>query len=833
MSFVDQAWNAHAQEAPNIIIEEIAWAGSNFSIADEWIELANLGNATATIGGYALHDVVDPDRIITIPDGAEIPPFGTYLIANYAETDMKSALMTPVQLVTTSVSLSNSKLGLELRNALGTPIDRAGNGETPSAGSSGSFASMIRTNATSSGDQADSWIAATTSSNWKVDILNKGTPGVCDLCEAPSPTGSTISTEEVSASVNTSTASEIVATSTDPVAQEATSTPAMSETAISTTTTPSVTEIVIPRAYVTFSEIVSNPLSGKEWIELRFNEGITMTDRTLHIYDAKGRIATIATSTPLTIAPYLIISLSSAKLNNGGESISLREGDTNAIIETTSVPELEKGQSWAKHPETDSWKQTETITPAAENIIYTTPPKTASSSSPVSTAPITSVATSTSTTQTTATSSTSVAVTLTNSSATRIVVRLSETVSNPSSGPEWVELLFADGTTSTDRELILKDGQGIIARIPARTMLTASPYLLVPLTSARLNNSGDALTLAETDGIVLDATEIPALTKNESWAKHPSAHTWHVTTMLTPGTQNTFDTDISDTEMQMSTNESEISSDAVDEIMSAAESLTTETVASSKSSSSKKSDVITPHPFADMFDTSLNSSRVRVSGTVGSVHRLFGSSHVFVLLAEDGRGLLVYLPKHLNVPPMGSSVQVNGTLSSTYQGPELRMKTTDVWMTVPTSTPPTPRIVDLLAPGSEDAWSLVTIEGTVQTVTASALTIETADGIVVTTSVPSAANVRTKRFQKDDRMQITALLNIRKETPTVVIRSPDDITLLSHAEGTVTLPSAQKSNGLPDWIPFVAAGGAVLATGTSKRVREYVKKKKLQKMVKP
>ncbi len=516
-------------------------------------------------------------------------------------------------------------------------------------------------------------------------------------------------------------------------------------------------------------------------------------------------------------------------MNNDGESLSLRETD-GGIIEATAIPEIEKGRSWARDPHTDAWSETETITPGAENVISITMPQTDSASATKTAASsIANINTSTAP----ATTSTTVGVsnaTSTTSSAPRISVRLSEAVSNPLSGPEWVELFFADGATSTDRELLLKDAQGTIARIPAHTALTASPYLIAPLSSARLNNGGDALTLTETNGVVLDATEIPSLAKGESWAFHSTAREWHIASMLTPGAQNQFDEDaIADTDEQTSP-ANDPSSDLISEIMSVAEQSNAENSSSGDvKTSSKKSDAITPYPFSDMFNSSLNGSRVRVSGTVGSVHRLFGASHVFVLLAEDGRGLMVYLPKHLNVPAFGSTVQVNGTLSATYQGPELRMKTTDVWMTMATGTPPVPRTVDLLAPGSEDAWSLTNVEGTVKAVSASSLSIETADGVDVTVSIPSAANIRAKRFQKDDKISVTALLNIRKETPTIVVRSADDVTLISHAEGTVTPPSEGKKTGLPDWIPFIAAGGAIAATGTSKRLREYVKRKRLAK----
>jgi hypothetical protein len=226
-------------------------------------------------------------------------------------------------------------------------------------------------------------------------------------------------------------------------------------------------------------------------------------------------------------------------------------------------------------------------------------------------------------------------------------------------------------------------------------------------------------------------------------------------------------------------------------------------------------------------------TRVRVIGTVGSVPRLFGSLHGFVLLGEDGRGVLVRMPAHLHTPPFNATVRVMGTLKTTDRGPELSMKTSDVWMSIATTTPPLPRTVDLLVPGTEDAWSLITASGTVQR-TNTASFVLTIDDVDVTIQVPPAVGYRVKRLVKGDIVRVTGLLDLRKDAPVVIPRMAEDIVLTAHAPTSVAAPATptSQSRGLPDWTPFAAAGGAVLMTGATKHLRELLKKRRLQLLMK-
>ncbi|MFA5130021.1 MAG: lamin tail domain-containing protein [Patescibacteria group bacterium] len=736
---------ARAQTS-QVVIEEIAWAGSSASTADEWIELANLGSATTTIGGWSLHGAGTSERVIYLPPDAEIPPYGTYLISNYAMSDASSALNTDVQLATTTVSLSNSALGIELVDASGNLIDRAGNGSVPLAGSTKPFATMQRASSTLSGDQSSAWTSATTSVNFKNDVVDLGTPGICDLCIITDQSDNAIvvsdeMTSDTLIDEMNASSTDLLADATSTFIDEMTDQITSDTAAMTDLETTSTEEIIAFNATdvafnattsIALSEVVSNPPSGHEWVELFFDGDATSTDRDLLLYDSENKIATIPAGTALTLPHFLVYFISSSKLNNDGDAISLRETN-GTVINETPIPALNKGEALAKDID-DTWSLTVTPTPGADNVITPRPVTT---------------------------------------NTTQII-----TITSPSNS------MVPNKTESGEQKAV--SGKK----------------------TAATNSTSTAASLAK-------STKVAKTTKSTASKSTTS------TTSTSVGTKTTKKT-------------STIASNTTTSTKMATKKVASN--ATTKKSASSIALNANSYTFTDMFDPSFNAARVRVSGTVATPSRFFGATHAFILLNEDGRGVIVYLPKHLNVPTLGSSVNVEGTISSTYLGPEIHMKTTDVWMSVATTTAPKPRTVDFLMPSAEDAWSLVTVDGTVTTVGASSVQIVTDDGIDVTIPIPTVVGFRTKRLKKDDRIRVTGLLNIKKDTPTIMPPSADDISIIAYAPNTTetisaTSTHAATSTGLPNWIPFASAAGAVGATGAGKRLRELIRKRKLKMMM--
>ncbi len=733
---------------PHVLIEEVAWAGSSASLADEWIELANIGDATATIGGWSLRGAGEGNRTIFLPSDAEIRPGGTYLIANYPERDSRSAVSSTIAVATTTISLSNAALGIELRDAAGMTMDRAGNGGAPFAGTSGStFASMIRASSTAIGDAAEGWTTATTSHGFKEGVLDAGTPGFCDTCTIASndlmshedpetvvddilspqddpndplcreTTGTADASETICHEsdaeadliddVATSTISET--TSTDTVLDSTTSTDDIVND--EATSTPSETDVDPPPPLtVALNEIVSNPDSGDEWIELTLPLSATGTDRTLLLYDGQGKITTIPTGTPVTASGFLVITLPSPKLNNSGDEVSLRD-PTGAILERVVFGALAKGTSWAKDVSDadDVWRTTTALTLGAPNF-FPIP-------IPVTVTPITSPA-----------------------------------------------VIIITPPTTTVATTTTKKGTSTKTTTPKKSTpskISATTTLQIPTTTSTKKTVTKKTTASTT--------------ATKSLATAPAKKTTSKTTAAKP---------------------------------------------------------IIPLSFDAMFDNPSDSIRARITGITGSVAKLFGSTNAFVLLSEDGRGLIVYLPKHLHVPQLGSTVRLTGTLKVTAKGPELHMGTHDVWISLATSTPPVTRDVDFLALAEEDGWSLTTVEGVVRTINLTSFAIDADDGTPIIINTPAIIGFRTKRLAKGDRIRAIGFADPRKATPTLLARNGEEITILDHAKGTVTPPasaSATTTGGqVPGWAPFGAAGGAIVATGAGKRLKEILQKKKLK-----
>ncbi|MDP6561861.1 MAG: lamin tail domain-containing protein, partial [Candidatus Peribacteraceae bacterium] len=150
-------------EAPKVrsrvVISEVMWAGSEISSADEWLEIANISDEEINLEGWTITKrASDGGNVVMIsfPEDAIIGVGELYLIANY-DTD-QSTLETSPDLVTTAVSLSNTKLYLQLIDTEGEVIDAVDDGVgAPFAGGKTPFVSMERIDLFASGEDRENW----------------------------------------------------------------------------------------------------------------------------------------------------------------------------------------------------------------------------------------------------------------------------------------------------------------------------------------------------------------------------------------------------------------------------------------------------------------------------------------------------------------------------------------------------------------------------------------------------------------------------------------------------------------------------------------------------
>ena len=219
--------------ASPLVIGEVNWAGSSLSTADEWIELWNLGTDPIQLNGYKLVGA-GGENGINFGTKDLIASNGTFIIANYRADEPKSALTVTPQVVTTTVSLPNDKLRLQLFDANGTVVDSVGDEKMPSAGASLPVkTSMIRTDPAMDGATKDAWKDAGEAMNLKSGITDLGTPGFMDfIAMTPTPSPPAPDPEETPPTIEEPTA-------TEPVIEQATST---NEFAEATTTTEEIIE---------------------------------------------------------------------------------------------------------------------------------------------------------------------------------------------------------------------------------------------------------------------------------------------------------------------------------------------------------------------------------------------------------------------------------------------------------------------------------------------------------------------------------------------------------------------------------------------------------------
>ncbi len=322
-------------DAPAVIISEIGWAGSSLSNADEWLELTNVSDSPIDISGWAIIGAASSGGTIILPEGSSVAAHNTFLIANYDQSHEKSLLSVQPDYVTTSVSLSNSRLSLILSDNGGTTIDRAGDGGAPFAGGTsgaggdvdGQFASMVRLNL-NDGTFETSWGEGSPPTPGEVEEWLLSTPEEIEDVEELEGKGAVETEEE-----------------TDVEEEEEEEEEEEAETSKQQ-------PVFYPQGTLVINEIVSSPESGQdEWIEIYnpYNNVINLTG--WRIREGSGK----TTELPdyyFGWDQFVLVTNPNGKLNNSGDLIELIDPHGNIIdrVEygTKDIPAPKKGEALAR-----------------------------------------------------------------------------------------------------------------------------------------------------------------------------------------------------------------------------------------------------------------------------------------------------------------------------------------------------------------------------------------------------------------------------------------------------------------------------------------------------
>ena len=112
----------------DILINEIAWAGSLTSAYDEYIELINLRERDFYLAGWRIENASGSGSPLVF--SGRISSGGVFLIANYHKDSPKTAITGAAHIVEAGLSLPNSCCGpFVLKNTQGVVFDTVGDGE--------------------------------------------------------------------------------------------------------------------------------------------------------------------------------------------------------------------------------------------------------------------------------------------------------------------------------------------------------------------------------------------------------------------------------------------------------------------------------------------------------------------------------------------------------------------------------------------------------------------------------------------------------------------------------------------------------------------------------
>ena len=269
------AWFKSVQA--KVVISEVMWMGSDLSTADEWLEIVGMGSGTGSevmdISGWYITNqssIGEEKTIVTFASGTLIGSGQYLLISNYNASG--SRLAVEPDIVTTAVSLANTKLLLKLYDASGSLIDIVDDGiGVPFAGmnasGSGVRASMERVNLSGSGNVKEHWGTAETSIGFDSGAILLGTPSFPNGTGVRVDSGSGSGPETGSGEVMTgsgSTNSGVILTGTG-----STGSGDILVTGTGSTQSGSVmTGVALPPVYIT--EVLANPIGkdDEEWIEV-------------------------------------------------------------------------------------------------------------------------------------------------------------------------------------------------------------------------------------------------------------------------------------------------------------------------------------------------------------------------------------------------------------------------------------------------------------------------------------------------------------------------------------------------------------------------------------
>jgi len=501
---------SETETMPSMIISEVGWAGSELKDSDEWLELTNLSDQTIDLTGWSVPGAATGRDVLELPEGTSIEANSTYLISNYAFDDEKSTLNVEADLITSSLSLSNSTFEINLENAAGQVVDVAGTGSAPTKGSRGvneegetePRASMQRFYIID-GSLDEAWVTATESVGFDEDATELGTPGTLE----------TLATHETLETLNQNTYDSYQNDSS--TEDDGTTTEDSTTESDSTDSTNSSTLII--------NEFVSDPITGSnEWVEIYNPSDTVVILAGYQIREASGKTTELPDQY-LASNQYVVVEKISGNLNNSGDTIELLDADGNLLDmisygDGTEAPAVSDPNAVALN-ENNEWVETTLSTPGEANVISDEVQEVLEVVEVVE------------------------AIEAEDETSETHTLLINEFVSDPVTGSnEWVEIYNPNNYVVVLDGWMIREESGKTTALPEGQTETGQ-FVLVESISGSLNNGGDTIELLDPDGNLVDSitygsdSDVPAVSDPDAVALD-SEGVWQATTVPTPGEVN-------------------------------------------------------------------------------------------------------------------------------------------------------------------------------------------------------------------------------------------------------------------------------------------------------
>ena len=317
------AFAAQAANPLDVVINELAWMGTNISANDEWIELYNNTESPINLDGWQL---VSQDGTPKINLSGTIPANGFYLLERTDDTTVPNV---PVDQIYTG-ALGNGGETLELYDNFGNLIDRVDDSSGWFAGDNSTKQTMERKNPQFEGSDPN---------NWQTSQNAGGTPK----------------------------AKNSIVVQAEPQPKPESEKPAVEEPTV---------EVRLQQTYptgVVINEILPSPEgpdSEEEWIEI-FNQNNFEVDLSKwQIADTAGGTFTytLPAGTKISAQGFLVLPRPESKitLNNDEDGLLLIQPNGN-ILDKVNYQKAPLGQSYNKTE--NSWVWSSILTPGSVNIM--------------------------------------------------------------------------------------------------------------------------------------------------------------------------------------------------------------------------------------------------------------------------------------------------------------------------------------------------------------------------------------------------------------------------------------------------------------------------------